>query len=76
MQLGMLTSRNFAGLSILTSDIDPDDFRLISQKLAILQNNLENAAKSWFAKYTTAHRMRTRSRDLTKFTGLCYVINI
>ena len=42
----MLMSRNFAGLSISTSDIDTKDFRLISQKLAILQNNLENAEKA------------------------------
>ena len=28
--LGMLTSRNCAGLSILTSEIDPENFGLIS----------------------------------------------
>ena len=33
--LGMLTSRNFAGLSLLTSEINPENFRLISQRLAI-----------------------------------------
>ena len=38
--LGMLTSRIFAGLSPLTSKINPENFRLISQRLAILQNNL------------------------------------
>ena len=36
--LGMITSRNFAGLS--TSEINPENFRWISQRLAILQNNL------------------------------------
>ena len=38
--LGMLTSRNFAGLSPLTSKINRENFRIISQRLAILQNNL------------------------------------
>ena len=38
--LRMLTSRYFAGLSILTSDIDPENFRLISPRLVILENNL------------------------------------
>ena len=38
--LGMLTSRNFAGLSLLTSEINPENFSSISQRLAILQNNL------------------------------------
>ena len=30
----------FAGLSPLTSEINPENFRSISQRLAILQNNL------------------------------------
>ena len=38
--LGMLTSQNFSGLSLLTSEINPENFRSISQRLAILQNNL------------------------------------
>ena len=38
--LGMLTLRNFVVLSLLTSEIDPENFRSISQILAILQNNL------------------------------------
>ena len=36
--LGMVTSQNFAQLSILTSEIDPENFRLISR-----QNGLLNA---------------------------------
>ena len=35
--LGMLTS---TGLSILASQINPENFRSISQRVAILQNNL------------------------------------
>ena len=38
--LGMLNSRYFSGLSLLTSEINPENFRSISQRLAILQNNL------------------------------------
>ena len=38
--LGMLTSQNFAGLSLLTSEINTVNFRSISQNIAILQNNL------------------------------------
>ena len=33
--LGMLTSWNFAGLSLLTSEMNPENFRLIFQRLAI-----------------------------------------
>ena len=46
--LDMLTSRNFAGISILTSEIDPENFRL-----AILLNNLNNLynnSKWWTVK--------------------------
>ena len=45
--LGMLTLRNFTELSILTPEIDSENFRLIPQRLAILQNNLWNAENSW-----------------------------
>ena len=38
--LAMLTSQNFARLSILTSEMDPENFGSISQRLAILPNNL------------------------------------
>ena len=38
--LSMLTSRNFAALSILTSKINPENFRSIFQRLVILQSNL------------------------------------
>ena len=38
--LGMLISRNLAGLSILTSEMISENFRSISHRLAILQNNL------------------------------------
>ena len=38
--LGMLTSRNFARLSIFTSALNRENFRSISQRLAILQKNL------------------------------------
>ena len=38
--LDMLTSRKFAGLSILISEINPENFTSTSQGLAILQNNL------------------------------------
>ena len=44
--LGMLTSRNFAGISIMTSEISPENFRSISQRLAFLHNNLQNAEKA------------------------------
>ena len=41
MQLpGLLTSRNFSGGSVLTSQINLEIFRSISQRLAILQNSL------------------------------------
>ena len=40
--LGMLTSRHFAGFSILMSEIKPENFRSVSQRLAILQNKLQN----------------------------------
>ena len=33
------TSQNFAGISILTSEINPENLRSISQRLAFLQNN-------------------------------------
>ena len=36
---GMLASQNFAELPMLTSEINPEHFRSIFQKLAILQNN-------------------------------------
>ena len=65
--LGVLTSRNLAGLSILTSETDPINFRSIPQRSAILQNALQNAAKSWFVIYNSAYKMQTRSRDLTIF---------
>ena len=32
--LSILTSRNFAWLTILTSEVDPENFRSVSQKLA------------------------------------------
>ena len=51
--LGMLTSRNFEGLSLLTSEINPENFRSISQRLTILQNNLKNGAKCWTVKCRT-----------------------
>ena len=44
--LGMLTSQNIAESFILTSEINPENFRLISQRLAILQSNLQNAEKA------------------------------
>ena len=67
--LGMLTSQIFAGLSILTSKMNPENFRSISQRLT-------NAQKSWSVKFRMAHKIRTRSRDVTKFTGWCNVIYI
>ena len=42
--VGTLSSRNFAELPILTSEINPENFRLISQRLAILQRTLQNGA--------------------------------
>ena len=39
-RLDMPTSRILAVLSILTTELNPENFRLISQRLAILQNNL------------------------------------
>ena len=51
----MLASRNFAGLSILTSEITPENFRLIYLRLAILQNNLQNGAKCWSVKCELVH---------------------
>ena len=74
--LSMLISRNFSPLSILTLKINPEYFRSISERLIILQNNLQNSEKSWSVKYRTAHKIRTKSRDFTKFTGACHVINI
>ena len=44
--LGMLTSRHFAGLSILISETDPENFRLIPPRFASLWNNLQNAEKA------------------------------
>ena len=39
--LGMSTSRNFAGLLILLTEIDTKNLRLTTQKLVILQSNLK-----------------------------------
>ena len=44
--LAMATSRNFAGLSLLTSEMNPENFISISQRLAILQNNLQSDEKA------------------------------
>ena len=38
--LDLLSSKGSAGVSIVTSEIYPDNFRLISQRLTILQKNL------------------------------------
>ena len=38
--LDKIPSQNFAGLSILTSEIKSENFRSLSERLAILQNNL------------------------------------
>ena len=54
--LGMLTSRNFAGLFILTLEINSENFRSLSQILVILQNNMWNAKKSWSVIYRAAHK--------------------
>ena len=35
----------------------------------------ERFIKCWAAKYNTVYEMRTKSRDITKFTGWCYVIH-
>ena len=48
--LGTLSSQKFAGLLILTSEINPENFRSISQRLAISQNNLLNAEKKLACK--------------------------
>ena len=44
--------------------------------MAVLQNILWNGAKCWSVKYRIAYEMRTRSRDFTKFTRWCHVINL
>ena len=41
----------FSRIIVTTLEIDPGNFRSISQRLAILQNNLGNAGKSWSVKY-------------------------
>ena len=74
--LGMLTSLNFAGLSILMSEIDPENFRPISSRLDILQNNIKNVEEFCSVKYITANKMHTRSREFLKFTRLCHDIII
>ena len=38
--LAILTSQNFARLSILTSEMDPENFRSVSQTLSISQKNM------------------------------------
>ena len=45
--LGNLALINLLGLSILTSNIDPEHLSLISQILASLQKNQQNVAKSF-----------------------------
>ena len=72
--LDMLTPQNLQVYQ--TSDISPETFRSINQRLALLQKNLENGAKSWSVKYRMPYKMCNRSRDFIKFTGRCYVINI
>ena len=63
---GILTSKNFAGLSILTTEINPENVLKISYfteqsvKLCqILVYNIQNGL----------YKMRTWSRDYPKFTG-------
>ena len=53
---------------LLMPESDPKKFRSISPKLAILQNNLQNAEKIWSVKSRTAPKMRIRSCNFTKFT--------
>ena len=44
--LGMLMSRNIAGSWTLTLEIDPENSRSISPRLAILQTSVGNAEKT------------------------------
>ena len=76
LSLFLLFQQLLINLLFLMSEINPENFRSISQRLAILQNNLENGAKCWSVKYRTAYKMWTRSRDFTKFSGWYHVINI
>ena len=66
--LCMLTSRNLAESSILTSEINPENFRSIISKIGYFTEQSVNAEKSWSVKHRTAHKTGTRSGDLTKFT--------
>ena len=63
--LEMLTSRNFAALSLTTSKINPENFRSISQRLAILQINL-NSEKSLSVKYSTACKCVTWRHQISR----------
>ena len=37
---------------------------------------VKNAEQRWSVKFRMAHKIQTRSRDVTKFTGWCDVIHI
>ena len=71
--LGMLNSWNFAEMLILMLKTNLENLRLIFQRSA---ENLSNTAKIWPAKYKTSYRMRSRSPDITQFTGWCRVKKI
>ena len=74
--LGMLTSRN------ILQDCQYQRQKLILKisdqylKDWLLYRTICKMPKSWSLKFRTAHIMRTRSCDFTKFTGWCHVINI
>ena len=61
--LGMLTSRNFAEISLLTTKFDPENFKIDISKIGYFTEKSVKCQKSWSVKYRMANRMRTRSDD-------------
>ena len=66
--LGILTSRNFAGLSILTSEINPENFRYLKDYL-FHRTICKIPKKAGLQNTSTVYKLQSRLRDFTKFTG-------
>ena len=63
---------------IVTIDVrnKPWKFQIDISKIGYFTEQSVKCRKSWSVKYRTAHQIRSRSRDFTKFTGWYHVIHI
>ena len=63
---------------IVTIDVrnKPWKFQIDISKIGYFTEQSVKCRKSWSVKYRTAHKIQSRSRDFTKFTGWCHVIHI